>query len=79
MIEINIKPGEVVDLPVVGDAPRQVHVFEEPSIYAIKAAVAAKRPLLVRGEPGTGKTQLARAAAKALGWSRLQAQVTVVE
>lgn len=69
MIEINIKPGEVVDLPVVGDAPRQVHVFEEPSIYAIKAAVAAKRPLLVRGEPGTGKTQLARAAAKALGWA----------
>lgn len=68
MIHLNIKPGTKIELPVVGDAPRQVHVFEETSIDAINAAIAAKRPLLVRGEPGTGKTQLARAAAKALGW-----------
>lgn len=68
MTYLKIKPGTVIDLPVVGKAPRQVHVFEETSIDAINAAIAAKRPLLVRGEPGTGKTQLARAAAKALGW-----------
>lgn len=43
------------------------HIFEEDSLYAINAALAANRPLLVRGEPGTGKSQLARAAAKALG------------
>jgi MoxR-like ATPase len=30
-------------------------------------ALAAERPLLVRGEPGTGKSQLARAAAESLG------------
>ncbi|MBB4268003.1 MoxR-like ATPase [Roseospira visakhapatnamensis] len=33
----------------------------------MNAALAAGRPLLVRGEPGTGKSQLARAAAKQLG------------
>jgi MoxR-like ATPase len=31
-------------------------------------AFSARRPLLVRGEPGTGKTQLARPAAAWLGW-----------
>lgn len=31
------------------------------------ASLAIKRPLLVRGEPGCGKTQLARAAAQVLG------------
>jgi len=32
----------------------------------VNAAVALERPLLVRGEPGTGKTQLAHAIAKSL-------------
>ena len=45
-----------------------MHVFDQDSIDAVNAAIAARRPLLVRGEPGTGKTQLARAVAKALGW-----------
>jgi MoxR-like ATPase len=40
-----------------------VHVFDEQSIDAVNAALAARRPLLVRGEPGTGKSQLARAVA----------------
>jgi MoxR-like ATPase len=43
-----------------------VHLFDEESILAVNAALAARRPLLVRGEPGTGKSQLARAAAQAL-------------
>jgi MoxR-like ATPase len=33
---------------------------------AVNCALALERPLLVRGEPGTGKTLLAEAAAKAL-------------
>jgi MoxR-like ATPase len=45
----------------------QVHVFDRESAQAIRAALAARRPLLVRGEPGVGKTQLAAAAAKVLG------------
>ena len=34
---------------------------------AVNAAVALERPLLVKGEPGTGKTELARQVALALG------------
>ncbi|MBF0399828.1 MAG: AAA family ATPase [Magnetococcales bacterium] len=45
----------------------QVHLLGATEIHAINAAIAAGRPLLVRGEPGTGKSQLARAAAKELG------------
>ncbi|PTX53266.1 MoxR-like ATPase [Gemmobacter caeni] len=36
-------------------------------VVAVNAAVALQRPLLVKGEPGTGKTELARQAATALG------------
>src|SRR5258708_11882244 len=34
---------------------------------AVNAAIALERPLLVKGEPGTGKTILAHEIAKALG------------
>jgi MoxR-like ATPase len=34
---------------------------------AVNAAIALQRPLLVKGEPGTGKTMLALEVAKALG------------
>ncbi len=34
---------------------------------AVNAAVTLQRPLLVKGEPGTGKTELARQVARALG------------
>ena len=34
---------------------------------AVNAAVALERPLLVKGEPGTGKTQLAYEVAQSLG------------
>jgi MoxR-like ATPase len=36
-------------------------------MLAVNAAVTLERPLLVKGEPGTGKTQLAREIANALG------------
>ncbi len=52
-------------LPKLGSWPESWHVFDEASAYALAAAEAANRPLLVRGEPGTGKSQLARAAAVA--------------
>jgi MoxR-like ATPase len=35
-------------------------------MVAVNAAIALERPLLVKGEPGTGKTELARQIAKAL-------------
>jgi MoxR-like ATPase len=34
---------------------------------AVNAAIALERPLLVKGEPGTGKTMLALEVARALG------------
>jgi MoxR-like ATPase len=49
------------------DRAEQVHVFDQDDWDAIRVAIAAKRPLLVRGEPGVGKTQLAEAAAIKLG------------
>ena len=63
---IRLKAGVPIHLPATGGAPKQVHVFAELEILAIQTAIAARRALLVRGEPGTGKTQLARAAANAL-------------
>jgi MoxR-like ATPase len=56
-----------VHLPAIGGMPASVHVIDDESIDAINAALATARPLLVRGEPGTGKSQLARAAAVLLG------------
>jgi MoxR-like ATPase len=45
---------------------RPAHVIDRTSQLAINAVLAAGRPLLVRGEPGVGKSQLALAAARAL-------------
>jgi MoxR-like ATPase len=36
-------------------------------MMAVNAAVTLERPLLIKGEPGTGKTQLAQEIARALG------------
>jgi MoxR-like ATPase len=57
------RPIKLVDRPGL---PEQYHLFDEDSAMAIRAALAARRPLLVRGEPGVGKTQLAIAAATVL-------------
>lgn len=42
------------------------YVFEPEAKDALNAALAINRPLLIRGEPGVGKSQLAKAAAVAL-------------
>ena len=44
------------------------HYYHPEHIKAVVAAWHAKRPLLVKGEPGVGKSQLASAVAQALGW-----------
>lgn len=56
----------IQELPKV-DGRTPHHVFDPDSVLAVSTALACGRPLLVRGEPGTGKSQLAMAVAKALG------------
>ena len=43
------------------------YVTTDDLTMAVNAAVTLERPLLVKGEPGTGKTQLALEVARALG------------
>jgi MoxR-like ATPase len=64
---LEVGEDPVVQLAPAGDMPEAVHAFVPRQVRAINAALAARRPLLVRGEPGIGKSQLARAAAKGLG------------
>ncbi|MBI2312660.1 MAG: MoxR family ATPase [Betaproteobacteria bacterium] len=43
------------------------YVATDDLIMAVNAAITLQRPLLIKGEPGTGKTMLAIEVAKALG------------
>ncbi|APG86180.1 ATPase associated with various cellular activity, AAA_5 [Sinorhizobium americanum CCGM7] len=43
------------------------YIADKDLMVAINAAIRLERPLLVKGEPGTGKTELARQIAAALG------------
>lgn len=43
------------------------YVASEDLIRVVNVALAIKRPLLLKGEPGTGKTVLAKSIAEALG------------
>jgi len=45
----------------------ETYVATEDLTVAVNAAVTLERPLLVKGEPGTGKTELARQVAASLG------------
>ena len=45
----------------------QKYVATEDLKIAVNAAVTLERPLLVKGEPGTGKTELAKQVASSLG------------
>ena len=50
----------------------QDYVATDDLMLAVNAAATLKRPLLIKGEPGTGKTMLAEEVAKALGMPLLQ-------
>ncbi|MEM6896883.1 MAG: MoxR family ATPase [Pseudomonadota bacterium] len=48
-------------------ASTDAYIATEDLTVAVNAAVTLERPLLVKGEPGTGKTELARQVATSLG------------
>lgn len=45
------------------------YVASRELMETVNIAVALQKPLLIKGEPGTGKTVLAQAVAEALGKS----------
>ena len=48
------------------------YVATEELMMAVNAAITLERPLLVKGEPGTGKTMLAEEVAEAIGAPLIQ-------
>lgn len=48
------------------------YIADKDLMIAVNAAIRLERPLLVKGEPGTGKTELARQVASALGLDILE-------
>ncbi len=60
------KLNEAVHLDPHESWPEADHLFDEESVWAVQTALAIGRPLLLRGEPGIGKSQLARAVAAVL-------------
>ena len=50
----------------------QDYVATEDLTIAVNAAVTLERPLLIKGEPGTGKTELAKQVAKGLGLEMIE-------
>lgn len=56
----------------IGDAGGPLHyVFTTELGLAVNAAFVTKRPLLLRGAPGSGKSSFARAIAESQGWALL--------
>ena len=50
----------------------ETYVATDDLSVAVNAAVTLERPLLVKGEPGTGKTELARQVAMSLGFPLIE-------
>jgi MoxR-like ATPase len=67
-IDVSRLSGRIAELSDGTTTPRRVHLFDGEEVDAVEAALRAERPLLLRGEPGGGKSQLAEAVAKEMGW-----------
>jgi MoxR-like ATPase len=80
---INYRPTFFTGLPADGILKRQSgqpsvepYCFDDGIAIAVDVALATGRPLLVMGEPGSGKSRLADAVAAAQGWNLLSCIIT---
>lgn len=64
---IGLRAESELELARTDRFPAAGHLWDQREIDALILAWAARRPLLVRGEAGSGKSQIARAAAAVLG------------
>lgn len=64
---VDLQPDTALDLRESDHFARAGHWWSRSEIDALILAYAARRPLLVRGEAGSGKSQIARAAAQVMG------------
>ena len=65
MVEFDIAPKTELSF-TTPSGREEHHIFEREDILAIEAALLSMRPLLLEGETGVGKSQLAMAAAAGL-------------
>ena len=63
---VHFTANETISFDASGSWPESHYLLDERSTYALEMALATQRPLLVKGEPGMGKSFLARAAAAKL-------------
>lgn len=81
LISSSFQPPNAYQSGDAGDAKGDsrsggVYVFNDRIRLAIQVALATGRPLLVRGDSGWGKSSLAAASARYLGWKFLEAVIT---
>lgn len=68
--------SETVSFEWQAGSRRDVYLFSPLTTLAVNVALATRRPLLVTGEPGSGKTRLASAVAAVLDWQYYPRTVT---
>ena len=77
MLSGNLYPVRLVNKPdrdkrVIKFVGTERYIATDDLRMAVNAAVTLERPLLIKGEPGTGKTMLAEEVAKGLGLQLIQ-------
>jgi len=65
---VHFAANETITFAASGSWPESNYLLDDKSAYALEMALVTRRPLLVKGEPGMGKSFLARAAAAKLKW-----------